>query len=66
VFPCPCCSRHIFLSWPDNIEIIGEASQTLAVQKFILKCAILGARADSTRRNPSFSGKAGGWARRTP
>jgi len=37
-FPCPSCSRHIELRWPDAIEICGEAATDPDCYRSYLKC----------------------------
>jgi len=53
VFPCPSCSRHIFLSWPDNIEIIGESVTDSRCAESFLKCHLCGARLEH-KAKPEF------------
>ena len=44
VFPCPGCSQHIFLTWPDNVEIIGESVTDPRCLESFLKCHLCGKR----------------------
>jgi hypothetical protein len=44
VFRCPGCGKHIFLTWPDNVEIIGEMVTDPRCSESYLKCHLCGKR----------------------
>ncbi len=44
VFKCPGCSQQIFLTWPDNVEIIGESVTDPRCLDSYLKCHLCGKR----------------------
>lgn len=39
-FPCPKCSRHIELTWPDSIQICGESHTDPDCARSYLKCSL--------------------------
>lgn len=53
VFRCPSCSKPIHLSWPDNIEIIGETVSDPRCHESYLKCHECKAKLDH-KDKPNF------------
>jgi len=53
VFPCPSCSRQIHLTWPDNIEILGESLIDPKIKDSYLKCHLCNARLEHLDK-PNF------------
>ena len=43
-FPCPSCSRHIDLKFPDNFEIVGEDINDIRMHESYIKCNLCQAK----------------------
>ncbi len=57
VFPCPRCSRHTHLVWPDCVEIVGESILDPRVEESYLKCKECGGKLDHELK-PEWLGNA--------
>lgn len=44
MFPCPSCSKTIYLKWPDSVEICGDHHQSADCSRSYFKCFECGAQ----------------------
>lgn len=55
VFPCPRCSKHIYLSWPECIEIRGEHISDPKIRESYLKCPECQGKIEHEEKPDAFS-----------
>ena len=60
VFQCPGCSHRIFLTWPDNVEIIGESVTDPRCLESFLKCHLCGNAGTGRETQLAERGRMGG------
>jgi hypothetical protein len=65
-FQCPCCSKHIELTFPECLEITGEDLHDPKLQNSFLKCPSCKNKLDHDRKNEYINLKSIEWVPEKP